>query len=37
MNERASLAGGALTLLSAPGRGTRIEAIFPLSNPVSPP
>ena len=33
MNERASLAGGALTLLSAPGRGTRIEAIFPLSNP----
>ncbi|MEO7598371.1 MAG: response regulator [Opitutus sp.] len=32
MNERASLAGGALTLLSAPGRGTRIEAIFPLSN-----
>ena len=33
MNERASLAGGALTLLSAPNRGTRIEAIFPLSNP----
>ena len=32
MNERASLAGGALTLLSAPGRGTRVEAIFPLSN-----
>jgi PAS domain S-box-containing protein len=32
MNERASLAGGTLTLLSAPGRGTRIEAIFPLSN-----
>ena len=32
MSERASLAGGALTLLSAPGRGTRIEAIFPLSN-----
>ena len=31
MNERASLAGGTLTLLSAPGRGTRIEAIFPLS------
>ncbi|MEO6002839.1 MAG: response regulator [Opitutus sp.] len=34
MNERASLAGGTLTLLSAPGRGTRIEAIFPLSNVV---
>jgi PAS domain S-box-containing protein len=32
MSERASLAGGTLTLLSAPGRGTRIEAIFPLSN-----
>lgn len=32
MSERASLAGGALTLLSAPGRGTRVEAIFPLSN-----
>jgi two-component system sensor histidine kinase UhpB len=37
MNERASLAGGALTLLSAPGRGTKIEAIFPLSNSVSAP
>jgi PAS domain S-box-containing protein len=32
MHERASLAGGALTLLSAPGRGTEVEAVFPLSN-----
>jgi signal transduction histidine kinase len=36
MNERASLAGGTLTLLSAPGRGTRIEVIFPLLNGVAP-
>jgi two-component system sensor histidine kinase UhpB len=36
MNERASLAGGTLTLLSAPGRGTRIEVIFPLSNEAAP-
>lgn len=33
MHERASLAGGTLTLLSAPGRGTEVEAVFPLSNP----
>ncbi|ACB74116.1 hybrid sensor histidine kinase/response regulator [Opitutus terrae] len=33
MHERALLAGGTLTLLSAPGRGTEIEAIFPLSIP----
>lgn len=33
MHERASLAGGKLTLLSAPGRGTEVEAVFPLSNP----
>jgi two-component system sensor histidine kinase UhpB len=32
MHERASLAGGKLTLLSAPGRGTEVEAVFPLSN-----
>ncbi len=32
MHERASLAGGTLTLLSAPGRGTEVEAVFPLSN-----
>lgn len=32
MHERALLAGGTLTLLSAPGRGTEIEAVFPLSN-----
>lgn len=32
MHERASLAGGSLSLLSAPGRGTLIEAVFPLSN-----
>lgn len=37
MHERASLAGGALTLLSAPERGTEVEAIFPLSNPGDPP
>ncbi|HYD85073.1 MAG TPA: ATP-binding protein, partial [Opitutus sp.] len=34
MHERASLAGGTLTLLSAPGRGTEVEAVFPLSNAV---
>ncbi len=33
MHERALLAGGALTLLSAPGRGTEVELVFPLSNP----
>jgi two-component system sensor histidine kinase DegS len=32
MHERASLAGGKLTLLSAPGRGTEVEVVFPLSN-----
>lgn len=32
MHERALLAGGTLTLLSAPGRGTEVEAVFPLSN-----
>ncbi len=32
MHERALLAGGALTLLSSPGRGTEIEAVFPLQN-----
>lgn len=32
MHERASLAGGTLTLLSVPGRGTEVEAVFPLSN-----
>lgn len=36
MHERASLAGGKLTLLSAPGRGTEVEAVFPLSNPAEP-
>ncbi len=36
MHERASLAGGALTLLSAPERGTEVEAIFPLSNASEP-
>lgn len=36
MHERASLAGGTLTLLSAPGRGTEVEAVFPLSNPADP-
>lgn len=30
MHERALLAGGSLTLLSAPRRGTEVEAIFPL-------
>jgi two-component system sensor histidine kinase UhpB len=33
MHERALLAGGSLTLTSAPGRGTELEAVFPLSNP----
>ncbi len=33
MHERASLVGGSLSLLSAPGRGTMIDAVFPLSNP----
>lgn len=33
MHERALLAGGSLTLTSAPARGTELEAIFPLSNP----
>lgn len=33
MHERTSLAGGALTLLSSPGHGTEIEAVFPLQNP----
>ena len=37
MHERASLAGGSLTLLSAPGRGTEVEAVFPLSNAIDPP
>jgi len=32
MHERALLAGGTLTLLSAPGHGTEVEAAFPLSN-----
>ncbi len=36
MHERASLAGGTLTLLSAPDRGTEVEAIFPLSNSNDP-
>ena len=31
MHERASLAGGALTLRSSPGQGTRLEVVFPLS------
>lgn len=31
MHERALLAGGSLTLLSAPGRGTEVEAVFHLS------
>lgn len=30
LHERALLAGGSLTLLSAPGHGTEVEAIFPL-------
>jgi len=36
MHERASLAGGSLTLHSAPGQGTQIEAVFPLSNSSAP-
>lgn len=36
MHERALLAGGSLTLLSAPGRGTEVEAVFPLSLPAEP-
>ncbi|HVU25629.1 MAG TPA: response regulator [Opitutus sp.] len=32
MHERASLAGGTLSLLSSPSRGTEVEAVFPLSN-----
>lgn len=36
MHERASLAGGTLSLLSAPDRGTEVEAIFPLSNSHDP-
>jgi two-component system sensor histidine kinase UhpB len=31
MHERALLAGGTLSLLSSPGRGTEVEAVFPLS------
>ncbi|HWA87661.1 MAG TPA: response regulator [Opitutus sp.] len=31
MHERALLAGGTLSLLSSPGNGTEVEAVFPLS------
>jgi two-component system sensor histidine kinase UhpB len=37
MTERLALAGGTFTLRSSPHRGTRIEAVFPLSPPPPPP
>jgi signal transduction histidine kinase len=37
MEERASLAGGALELNSTPGQGTEVHAWFPLKLRVSPP
>lgn len=37
MQERLILVGGAFTLRSAPGRGTLVEAIFPLSPPPGTP
>ena len=30
MTERARLAGGKLEIISCPGRGTRVQAAFPL-------
>jgi two-component system sensor histidine kinase UhpB len=39
MNERASLAGGRLEIVTAPGEGTRVRAVFDLTrdSPASAP
>jgi signal transduction histidine kinase len=37
MRERVELLGGSLEVESAPGRGTRIRAVFPLSKTTEPP
>lgn len=36
MHERLSLAGGTFTLRSSPGQGTRVEAVFPTTQPFPP-